>query len=127
MLSSGLATGTVGLFLLFLAYWMILAPCYGLCNSLAMRHLRDPGRDFGGVRLWGTTGWLVAGWLVSLVMAFSGAVRSAEGAYPAFLFATGVSLVTAYFCASSASASDRPSGLPFGVGCCTAWGWAVSL
>ncbi|HMF36357.1 MAG TPA: MFS transporter, partial [Isosphaeraceae bacterium] len=65
-----LASGSViqegWLFLLFLAFWMIIAPSYGLCNSLAMRHLDDPGRQFGGVRLWGTIGWMAversAGW-----------------------------------------------------------------
>ncbi len=47
-----------GLFAIFLAYWGITAPAYGLANSLAMRNLDDPGREFGGVRSWGTIGWM---------------------------------------------------------------------
>ena len=37
-----------------------------------MRNLNDPPREFGWVRLWGTAGWMIAGWVVSLVMAIFG-------------------------------------------------------
>ena len=64
-----------------MAYWAVTAPAYGLSNSLAMRNLREPGREFGRVRVWGTVGWMAAGWVVSLVMAASGATRAGQGAY----------------------------------------------
>jgi MFS family permease len=98
ILAAGLATEEGWLFALFLAYWMILGPSYGLCNSLAMRNLENPHRQFGGVRLCGTIGWMVAGWLISLIMAFSGAARFGEGAYSAFLMATLLSVFSAVFC-----------------------------
>jgi MFS family permease len=98
ILASGLVVQGESLFLLFLAFWSIIAPSYGLCNSLAMRNLDDPRRDFGGVRLWGTIGWMVVGWLVSVVMACSGSARSGAGTYEAFLIATLVALAAALHC-----------------------------
>jgi MFS family permease len=88
VLASGLVHHADGLFLIFLAYWMIVAPSSALCSSLAMRHLDDPGRQFGGIRLWGTIGWMTSGWLVSLVMAGTAQNRTGRGAYEAFLVAT---------------------------------------
>jgi MFS family permease len=97
-----LASGMVGqagwLFLLFLLFWSLIGPSYSMCNSLAMRNLDDPGRDFGWVRLWGTAGWMGAGWLVSLIMAFSGSTRVGKGAYEALWVATAVSAVASIYC-----------------------------
>jgi hypothetical protein len=83
---------------LFLVFWMIIAPSYGLCNSLAMRRLADPGRQFGGIRLWGTIGWMAAGWMVSLVMGWTGANRTGPASYDAFLIATVLSIIVALYC-----------------------------
>jgi len=44
LLASGSVIQEGWLFLLFLTFWMIIAPSYGLCNSLAMR---VSGADFG--------------------------------------------------------------------------------
>lgn len=97
-----LATGRVdsagGLFGVFLVYWIITAPAYSLANSMAMRNLDDPRRDFGRVRSWGTAGWMGAGWVVSLVMAASGSVRAGHGAYEALWVAAAFSAVTAMYC-----------------------------
>src|SRR5208337_233528 len=88
----------LGAALLFLSFWMIIAPSYGLCNSLAMRHLDDPGRQFGGIRLWGTIGWMAAGWLVSVAMGWTGANRTGGGSYEAFLIAMVLSIIVALYC-----------------------------
>lgn len=54
----------------FFAAWMVLAvvqgPVPGLVTTLAFHHLDDGVRQFGPVRLWGTIGWVAAGWLLSL-------------------------------------------------------------
>src|SRR3954447_26289243 len=97
-LASGWVHSAGGLFGLLLAYWALTAPSYSLCNSLAMRHLDDPGREFGGVRLWGTVGWMVSGWVVSVVMAASGSTRAGQGAFEALGIATAISAVFAIFC-----------------------------
>ena len=61
VLASGWVHSSGAIFGLFLAYWALTAPAYSLSNALAMRNLDEPGKEFGGVRLWGTAGWMVAG------------------------------------------------------------------
>lgn len=50
--------------------WLLLSiaqgPMGGLLNTLSFHHLDDGVRDFGRVRLWGTVGWILAGWSLSL-------------------------------------------------------------
>jgi MFS family permease len=87
------------LFPLFLIYWLLTAPTYGLAASLALRNLPRPGEQFGGVRLWGTVGWMAVGWVVSLVMWLHGRGHAAGGgAFDAFWVAAGFSALFAAFC-----------------------------
>lgn len=97
-MARGSVSSTGGLFLLFLAYWLLTAPAYGVCNALALRHLARPQQEFGGVRLWGTFGWMAVGWFVSAVMAVSGSTYAGGGAYEAFWVAAGMSTVVAIYC-----------------------------
>ncbi len=43
------------------------APAWSLLNTVTLRALDDPARDFGKYRVWGTLGWMAAGWTVSLL------------------------------------------------------------
>ncbi len=52
---------------LMLVFALVYAPTLALTNSIAFHHLRDPQRQFGPIRVWGTIGWIVAGWLLSFV------------------------------------------------------------
>jgi nucleoside transporter len=45
-----------------LAYQLVFVPTLSLTNAVAFHHLKDAQRDFGGVRLWGTIGWIAASW-----------------------------------------------------------------
>jgi MFS family permease len=94
-IAMGAVTSTGGLFVLFLGYWLLTAPAYGLGTSLALRHLAHPEREFGQVRLWGTFGWMAAGWIVSIVFVTLGSVGGGEGAYEAFWVAAVLSLLLA--------------------------------
>lgn len=47
------------LFLLLL-YSLLFAPTLALTNSVALQNLKDPQRDFGPIRVWGTLGWIAA-------------------------------------------------------------------
>jgi MFS family permease len=98
VLASGWVRSPAGIFGLFMAYWALTAPSYSLCNSLAMRNLDDPGRQFGWVRLWGTAGWMIAGWVVSLVMAVSGSTRPGQGAFESLWVATAASALFSGYC-----------------------------
>lgn len=92
-LASGTFRTVAGLFPLFLAYWLVLIPYLNLTNAVAMRNLTQPREQFGAVRLWGTVGWMSAGWLVSATMTFGGFGPRAAFAVGAALSAT-MTLVT---------------------------------
>ncbi len=47
--------------LLSFVYSLLYAPTMPLTNSLAFHHLPNRERDFPGVRLWGTIGWIAVG------------------------------------------------------------------
>jgi MFS family permease len=47
-------------FLLMLVHALFYVPTISITNSIAFANLRDPQRDFGLVRLWGTIGWIAA-------------------------------------------------------------------
>jgi nucleoside transporter len=42
-------------------YSLCFAPALPLTNAVAFHHLKDPDHEFGGIRVWGTIGWVVAG------------------------------------------------------------------
>jgi nucleoside transporter len=51
-------------FLLMLAYGMLFMPTLALSNSISFRNMNDPDRQFPGVRVLGTIGWIAAGLVV---------------------------------------------------------------
>ncbi len=46
--------------ILLLIYSLLFAPTLALTNSIALQNLKDPQRDFGPIRVWGTLGWIAA-------------------------------------------------------------------
>lgn len=99
ILGLGLTTRPEILFGLFLGYWLVTAPGYGLANSLAFRNLERPSRQFGGVRLWGTVGWMTVGWVVAAVLAGGGSGRDPSRGVPeVFWVASALSVVFAFYC-----------------------------
>lgn len=59
-------TGYTGWLILSVAYSVVYMPTLALTNSLALAHLDDPERQFPTIRVWGTIGWIVAGWAFSI-------------------------------------------------------------
>lgn len=72
----------IGGVLLFLAsriennsafYWIILLyslaymPTIGLSNSVAFRQMSDPGKQFPVVRVFGTVGWVISGFMIAIL------------------------------------------------------------
>jgi len=47
-----------------LAIWLVLGPANTLCAAMCFAHLPQPEQDFGRVRMWGTIGWVWAGWFM---------------------------------------------------------------
>jgi MFS family permease len=98
IVASGIVARAGWMFAVFLAFWLVIGPSFSLSNSLAMRNLDDPPREFGWVRSWGTAGWMIAGWVVSLVMLFSGSTHTGQGAFEAIWIGALAALAASIYC-----------------------------
>jgi nucleoside transporter len=74
---------------LLLAYCLCYFPTIALTNSLTLQHVRDAGRDFPLIRVFGTLGWIAIGVAV-------GSMGFEKSATP-FLLASGASVVMGFF------------------------------
>ena len=63
-----------------LIYMALYMPTLALANSISFRQLKDPAREFGSLRVWGTIGWIVAGVAISYVFAWDSPASVAQGA-----------------------------------------------
>ena len=57
-------------------------PTIPLASSLSFRHLPDPDKQFGKVRIWGTVGWVLSGLALSLWLGRDDANRWAIETFP---------------------------------------------
>jgi len=51
----------------YFVYGLLFTPTFGLTNTVALHHVPDARRDFGGIRMWGTAGWVAVAWSFSLL------------------------------------------------------------
>ncbi len=49
-------------FLLMLVHCLLYVPTISITNAIAFAHMKDPGKEFGLVRMGGTIGWILAAW-----------------------------------------------------------------
>src|SRR5204863_8962560 len=56
-------------FLLMLVHGLFYIPTISITNSIAFANLKEPQKEFGPVRLWGTIGWIVASWPFVFILA----------------------------------------------------------
>jgi nucleoside transporter len=75
---------------LLLAYFLCYMPTLALTNSISFHNLNDPGRQFPGIRVLGTIGWIVAGLVV-------GALKVEDKNIP-MQIAAGASILLGIFC-----------------------------
>jgi len=48
-------------------YSMIYAPTLALSNSICFYHMSDKTQEFGGIRVWGSIGWIMAGLIMTFI------------------------------------------------------------
>ncbi len=49
---------------LLLIYMIVYMPTLALVNAIALKQITDAEKQFAGVRVWGTIGWIVAGLII---------------------------------------------------------------
>lgn len=54
-------------YILLLAYSFCYTPTMALSNSLSFSQLKDPGKEFPGIRVLGTIGWIIAGLIIGFL------------------------------------------------------------
>jgi nucleoside transporter len=84
------ATSFGEVYSLMLLFCLCYFPTIALTNSLTLQHVKDPGKEFPIIRLFGTIGWIVIGITV-------GYMRVEASSVP-FLLSCGASLVMSAFC-----------------------------
>ncbi len=61
---------TVSMIMVFMAlYSLAYTPTLALSNSISFHNMKNPERDFGLIRVWGTIGWIAVNWLLSYIRA----------------------------------------------------------
>jgi nucleoside transporter len=53
---------------LMLLHCLFYVPTISITNSIAFANLKEPQKEFGAVRLWGTIGWIAAAWPLFFIL-----------------------------------------------------------
>lgn len=68
-------TNFVGTLICLLLHCIAFSPTIPLSTSICLHHLDDPARQFGNIRVAGTIGWMISGWILT-ALRFSGKLSS---------------------------------------------------
>lgn len=63
-----------------LGYMIAYMPTLALVNSVSFNQMDDPAKDFPLIRVWGTIGWIAAGWTISLIFKWDSLQNIQSGA-----------------------------------------------
>jgi nucleoside transporter len=57
-----------GFYWILLLYSLLYAPTLALANTVAFRQMKDSGKEFPSIRVFGTIGWIATGWMIDKVL-----------------------------------------------------------
>ena len=81
-----------------LGYMILFMPTLALVNSISFNQMNDTEKEFPGIRVWGTIGWIVAGLLISFVFLWDAEANVKAGLMKnTFLLASITSLALGIF------------------------------
>lgn len=89
-------------------YWMLIAyaifynPTLTLANAISFPQLSSPEKQFPGIRIFGTFGWIAAGWMTALL--------KLEASATPMLIAAGCSLLLALFSLALPNTPPKSAG-----------------
>jgi nucleoside transporter len=90
LIAAAFATEFRHLFPIMQLYAICYMPTLALTNSISFANVADSKKDFPGIRVWGTWGWIIAGWLIGFLV---GGVTNHQ-----FFVAAALSAILAVFC-----------------------------
>lgn len=73
-----------------LGYMIAYMPTLALVNSIAFNQLTDPAKQFPFIRVWGTAGWIIAGWMISLLFQWDSMANISDGMLANTFFMTAI-------------------------------------
>jgi nucleoside transporter len=95
---------------LLLLHSIFYVPTISITNSIAFANLRDPQKEFGQVRLWGTIGWIAAAWPLFFLLRGKEGAEFRQATSYIFVVAGVASLVLAGFSLSLPHTPPKPAG-----------------
>jgi nucleoside transporter len=85
-------------FYYLLAYMVLYMPTLALVNSISFNQMNNTEKEFPGIRVWGTIGWIVAGLAISFIFLWDSETNIKAGLMKnTFLLASIASLVLGIF------------------------------
>jgi hypothetical protein len=90
--------GFLSVFLLYFLYMLVYGATESMANSITFHHSADSGKGFGGIRRWGTAGWIVVAWFFSFFWLSAGSGSGSGRISYALLVGAGSAIAAEWFC-----------------------------
>ena len=87
-------TTFAGTFVCLAIHCLAFSPTIPLSTSICMHHLEDPTRQFGNIRVAGTIGWMISGWVLTMLRV----TGKLESPTDLFLLAAVMGFALSFFC-----------------------------
>ncbi len=90
-------TEFIPVLILHLAYWLIIGPTTALTTAVTFHHAPEAVKTFGGIRLWGTLGWIAAAWVYRFFFIGKSSICGSEDIYTALQLGVWAALLLGLF------------------------------